>query len=129
MGQVDSFRHIAEVLRSTQRAAIELENAPDQRKRLRSFSLQETASLLGITLKELRAIRAPQGRVVPATGRLSFDEVQTARRSLAAEGPGGAHDVARRPEQGEALAVVAFTNFKGGSAKTTSSVHFAQYLA
>jgi len=29
----------------------------------------------------------------------------------------------------EQLATVVFTNFKGGSAKTTSSVHFAQYLA
>jgi cellulose biosynthesis protein BcsQ len=35
----------------------------------------------------------------------------------------------RRPELGEGLATVIFTNFKGGSAKTTSCVHFAQYLA
>jgi chromosome partitioning protein len=34
----------------------------------------------------------------------------------------------RRPEQGEALATVVFSNFKGGSAKTTSSVHFAQFM-
>src|SRR5271166_1123460 len=51
------------------------------------------------------------------------------RRSLHAE----THDLSvlprRRPHLGERLATVAFTNFKGGSAKTTSSVHFAQYLA
>jgi chromosome partitioning protein len=97
MGQVDSFRHIAEVLRSAQRAAIELENAPDQRKRLRTFSPQEAASLLGLTLKELRAVQGLQGRVVRATGRLSFDEVQAVRRLLAEDGRGGRHNVGRRP--------------------------------
>ena len=31
--------------------------------------------------------------------------------------------------RGEGLACVVFANFKGGSGKTTSSVHFAQYMA
>jgi chromosome partitioning protein len=35
----------------------------------------------------------------------------------------------RQPARGEGLPTVVFTNFKGGSAKTTSSVHFAQYMA
>ena len=35
----------------------------------------------------------------------------------------------RRAQLGEQLATVVFANFKGGSAKTTSSVHFAQYMA
>ncbi len=49
--------------------------------------------------------------------------MQALRLALNGAGPG------RRPEQGEELSVVAFTNFKGGSAKTTGSVHCAQYLA
>ena len=35
----------------------------------------------------------------------------------------------RDSEGGEELATVVFTNFKGGSGKTTASVHFAQFMA
>jgi chromosome partitioning protein len=45
---VGMYRRIADVLRSAQRVAIEAENAPDKRKRLRTFSTQEVAALLGI---------------------------------------------------------------------------------
>lgn len=129
MSQIDTFSRIAEVLRSAQRAAIELENAPDQRKRLRTFSCQEAAALLGIPVKSLRVAAGPAGRLVPSAGRLTFTELMDVRRALAAQPDSGVVDAARRPDRGETLAVVAFTNFKGGSAKTTSSVHFAQYLA
>ena len=54
MDQVGTFRRIADVLRSAQRAAIEVENAPDKRKRLRTFSAQEVAGLLGVPQKALR---------------------------------------------------------------------------
>jgi chromosome partitioning protein len=123
MGQVDAFRRIADVLRSTQRAAIEVENAPDQRKRLRSFSAQEVAALLGITQKDLRA----GGRTSPAPTRMDFAGIQALRAALQGKVAG----IGPLPHRhtGEALATVVFTNFKGGSAKTTSSVHFAQYLA
>lgn len=123
MGQVDIFRRIADVLRSTQRAAIEVENAPDQRKRLRSFSAQEVAALLGVTQKDLRV----GGKTSPAPTRLAFTEVQALRAALQGKVAGIAPLPHRRPD--EPLATVVFTNFKGGSAKTTSSVHFAQYLA
>src|SRR5690606_23908511 len=35
----------------------------------------------------------------------------------------------RDPARGEHLQVISVTNFKGGSGKTTSAVHLAQYLA
>jgi chromosome partitioning protein len=123
MGQVDAFRRIAEVLRSTQRAAIEVENAPEQRKRLRSFSAQEVAALFGVTQKDLRAA----SKASPAPTRMGFAEVQALRAALQGKVAGIA-PVPRR-QTGEDLATIVFTNFKGGSAKTTSSVHFAQYLA
>ncbi len=122
MDQAESFRQIAEVLRAAQRTAIEVENAPDKRKRLRSFSVQEAAGLLGVTPRQLRqaAGLGSEGRGIAPRARLDFAELQAARQALG-----------RVPcrRQGEALASIVFTNFKGGSAKTTSSVHFAQHLA
>jgi chromosome partitioning protein len=129
MGQVDAFRRIADVLRSTQRAAIEVENAPDQRKRLRSFSAQEAASLLGVTQRNLRAAPSATGRSSPAPTRMGFAEVQALRAALQGRVAGVAPVPHRHATQGEDLATIVFTNFKGGSAKTTSSVHFAQYMA
>src|SRR3954470_1910135 len=98
MGQVDAFRRIADVLRSTQRAAIEVENAPDQRKRLRSFSAQEVAALLGVTQKSLRLGH----KISPAPTRMGFAEVQLLRAALQGKIP----DIAPVPHRrsGEALA-------------------------
>src|SRR4051812_24169258 len=50
---ISTYRRIADILRSVQRAAIEVENAPDKRKRLRTFSSQEVASLLGVPHREV----------------------------------------------------------------------------
>jgi len=129
MGQVDAFRRIADVLRSTQRAAIEVENAPDRRKRLRTFSAQEVAGLLGVNQRDLRAGKGASGRAGHAPTRLGFAEVQMLRAALQGRVANIAPVPCRRVEQGERLATIVFTNFKGGSAKTTSSVHFAQYMA
>jgi chromosome partitioning protein len=72
--------------------------------------------------------QSDQGRFQPRT-LLSFTDVEAARTALA----GGVADLRFRPrrraERDEPVAVVAFANFKGGSGKTTSAVHFAQHLA
>ena len=123
ISQIEGFRTIAAVLRAAGRAAIEAENAPDKRKRLRSFSLAEAAYLLKASPAAVR--RAAMGLTATKSGarsRLDFTEMQSLRPVLHGSGPG------RRSEAGEELAMVAFTNFKGGSAETTSSVHYAQYL-
>ena len=123
--QVEGFHTIAAVLRAAGRAAIEAENAPDKRKRLRSFSVPEAAQVLTASQAAVRRAAASlDTRVAGQTRtRLEFTEMQALRPVLHGTSPG------RRPEQGEQLSVVAFTNFKGGSAKTTGSVHCAQYLA
>ena len=133
MSEIDSvttYRRIAEVLRSAQRVAIEIENAPEKRKRLRTFSFQEAAALLGISLREVIARSKTAAETeAPSRNRISLEEILSLRQSVHAE----THDLRilpwRRPDRGEGLATVVFSNFKGGSAKTTSSVHFAQYLA
>jgi chromosome partitioning protein len=129
MSQTDSFRWVADVLREAQRAAIEVENAPDKRKRLRSFSLQEVAALLGVTQRELRGLSGSVGPKLPVAGRIGFELVQTLRGSLCPDRGQLVEHRGRARNGGDKLATVVFTNFKGGSAKTTSSVHFAQYLA
>ena len=56
MDQVGIFRRIADVLRSAQRAAIEVENAPEKRKRLIRLALKGLRLLI-LALKLLTLIR------------------------------------------------------------------------
>ncbi|MFC4166365.1 AAA family ATPase [Teichococcus aestuarii] len=131
MDQAARFRHVAEVLRTAQRMAIEVENAPDKRKRLRRFSTQEVAALLGVTPRQLRQASGlkPAGKGIAPRARMDFAEIMAARAALY-QSTGQLSFLPRRDAaKGEELAAIAFTNFKGGSAKTTSSVHFAQYMA
>ena len=123
--QVEAFQTIAAVLRAAGRAAIEAENSPDKRKRLRSFSVSEAAQLLAASSAAVRGAAANLDTwgAGQSRTRLEFAQMQALRPVLHGTAPG------RRAEQGEKLSVVAFTNFKGGSAKTTGSVHCAQYLA
>jgi chromosome partitioning protein len=130
MDAVETYHCIADVLRSAQRVAIEAENAPDKRKRLRTFSTQEIATLLGVKARDITAYtKTLDGREGGQRSRLSFDELLRLRRCLFDESKALRFLPWRRPEMGEALATVVFSNFKGGSAKTTSSVHFAQFMA
>jgi chromosome partitioning protein len=127
---VGMYRRIADVLRSAQRVAIEAENAPDKRKRLRTFSTQEVAALLGIKSSVITShARAAEERNGVARTRHTLNDILILRKSLA----GNSGDLrllpGRRIDRGEELATIVFSNFKGGSAKTTSSVHFAQYMA
>jgi chromosome partitioning protein len=127
---VATYRRIADVLRSTQRAAIEVENAPDKRKRLRSFSVQEVAALLGVKSRDVTAhMKSSDDRSAATRSRLAFDDILKLRDSFF-QASGNLRFVPRkRHEKGESMATIVFSNFKGGSAKTTSSVHFAQYMA
>jgi chromosome partitioning protein len=127
---IADFWRISNVLRHVQRTDIEVENAPDKRKRLRSFTIPEIAELLDVERSELLAAcgQSDQGRFQPRT-LLSFIDVQTARNALAKSYRDLRFQPQRDPQKGEALAIIAFANFKGGSGKTTSAVHFAQHLA
>jgi chromosome partitioning protein len=127
---VGAYRRIAEVIRSAQRAAIEVENAPEKRKRLRTFSSQEVASLLDVPHHNITSYLKSTDEKRAAVGtRLTLDDVIALRHEIF-EKTGSLEILPRRrPAQGEGMITVVFSNFKGGSAKTTSSVHFAQYLA
>jgi len=127
---VETYRRIAAVLRSAQRVAIEVENAPDKRKRLRTFSAQEVAALLGVKASDVpHPTRPADERARGFRNRLAFDDILQIRKSLYKSSGNLRFLPTRDPGCGEGLATVVFSNFKGGSAKTTSSVHFAQYMA
>jgi chromosome partitioning protein len=127
---VETCRRISDVLRSAQRVAIEVENSPDKRKRLRTFSSQEAAALLGVKPRDITNHTNFGGeRASGPRSRLAFEDLLSVRQSLFIETGDLNFLPWRRPTHGEELVTVVFSNFKGGSAKTTSSVHFAQYLA
>jgi chromosome partitioning protein len=129
--QLAAFRNVAEVLRAAQRVAIEVENAPEKRKVLRGFSLPESANLLGITASDLRPLLKTNfpDFSTASRNRLSFDQISRLREVMPASASPGERIRRKRRRAEEAPARIVFTNFKGGSAKTTSSVHFAQFMA
>lgn len=129
------FRGFADVCTEVQRRAVELENEPDRRKRLRPFSLKETADILGVSQSHLRNLlrentEFPQGKS-GESGRRTFSihEIHAAREWLLNSTGNARYRTHRTDGEGEKLQIVSFVNFKGGSGKTTSSTHFAQYLA
>ena len=78
-----TYGRIANVLRAAQRVAIEVENAPDKRKRLRTFSGQEVALLLGLKLQEIAAYtRSPDHQSRLPRNRLDFNDIIALRKSL-----------------------------------------------
>lgn len=115
--------------------------APSSQKTLRSFTSGEAARLIGVSDGYLRQLSlagdGPQP-VVGSGGRrfYSLNDINALRHFLADQARAKGNDTKARsyvkwrdPARGEHLQVISVTNFKGGSGKTTSSVHLAQHLA
>lgn len=107
---------------------------PDAAKRLRKFSSGEAAKLLGVSDGYLRQLsRDGQGPApeLSQTGRRSYTlaQINELRHFLAASRPKDALSFLPRRREGEHLQTIACVNFKGGSAKTTTSLYLSQYLA
>jgi chromosome partitioning protein len=103
---------------------------PSATKPLRLFSSGEAAGLIGISDAYLRQLSLADVGPAPASvvaGRRSYtlSQINEYRHLLSREG----RDYLPRRRDGEHLQVVAVTNFKGGSGKTTTSAHLAQFLA
>lgn len=105
---------------------------PVSKKTLRSFSSVETAKLIGIADAYLRQLsiggKGPQPSI-GAGGRRSYTLEQINElRAVLEEGSKGKRYVPHR-RGNEHCQVMAVVNFKGGSGKTTTAAHLAQYLA
>jgi chromosome partitioning protein len=106
----------------------------DRRKALRSFSSGEAAKLLHVSDGYLRQLSIDGVGPKPATnpsGRRSYTlaQINELRAHIASAKPREAHRILPRRRAGEKLQIIACANFKGGSAKTTTALYLAQYLA
>jgi chromosome partitioning protein len=107
---------------------------PASEKKLRRFTSGEAARLIGVSDSYLRQLSlegsGPQPEI-SANGRRQYtlDEINALRLYLtsAPGGRGRRYQPHRQP--GEHVQVIAVTNFKGGSGKTTTAAHLAQGLA
>jgi len=107
--------------------------APDNTKSLRLFSAPEAAELLGVSGQFMRKVHGegtiPEPKDVRAGRRYySAQELWEARQILEKASRTKGRYVPGRKE-GERLQVWQLMNFKGGSSKSTSTIHLAHYLA
>jgi chromosome partitioning protein len=103
---------------------------PSSLKELRKFTSGEAAKLIGVTDAYIRHLSlagdAPEAEKTVRGRRLfSLEQVHEIRRTLAKT----KQSYAPNRRGGEHLQVIAVTNFKGGSGKTTTAAHVAQYFA
>lgn len=107
---------------------------PHAKKNLRPFSLAEVASYLGVSQSHLKKLHLEGKGPVPETsssGRRSYtaEQMLELRQYLDQHGRSDARMYVPHRRKGEKLQVLAVVNFKGGSGKTTTAAHLAQYLA
>lgn len=125
----------AELLSSQLQAMNEAMFPPTANKSLRKFTSGEAARLMGISDSTLRKMtlagEGPQPEFTGNGRRLYTLRQINELRAILAESLRGRDRTVTVPHRrdGEHLQVIAVTNFKGGSGKTTTSAHLAQYLA
>nr|WP_274706860.1 plasmid partitioning protein RepA [Allorhizobium sonneratiae] len=105
---------------------------PDARRQMRLFSSTEVASLLDVSEAYIRQIVQKENSPTPeilGNGRrmYSLEQILEFRMMLAANGR--KKWINPRRTEGEACQILAITNFKGGSSKTSTTIHLGHYLA
>jgi chromosome partitioning protein len=104
---------------------------PSAQKQLRRFASSEAAALIGISDAYLRQLSRSRAVAEPhwgPAGRASYSLEQINEIRQVLEGSSG-QGAARARRRSEHLQILAITNFKGGSGKTTTAAHLTQYLA
>lgn len=116
------------------RAVGEIAFPPKAMKSLRSFTSGEVAQIVGVSDGYLRQLSLDGLGPVPelgTAGRRSYTlrQINELRAYLAEARPKEALKFWPRRRKGDKLQIISVANFKGGSAKTTSSLYLAQGLA
>lgn len=107
---------------------------PAAEKTLRSFTSGEVARILGVSDGYLRQLSldglGPSPALSPG-GRRSYSpgQITELRAYLAKARPKEALSFLPTRRPGEKLQIIAVSNFKGGSAKTTTALYLTQFLA
>ncbi|XKM38896.1 plasmid partitioning protein RepA (plasmid) [Rhizobium ruizarguesonis] len=106
---------------------------PSAEKGIRGFAPSEAAKLLGVKESYLRQIASDMPELNVSTGAggrriFSIEDIHQIRKHMDQVGRGNRRYLPHRRD-GEQLQVISVMNFKGGSGKTTTSAHLAQYLA
>ncbi|WP_407945186.1 plasmid partitioning protein RepA [Oryzicola mucosus] len=107
---------------------------PDAEKGLRLFSSAEAAEFLGVTQNHIKKLHLEGKGPVPhvtQSGRRSYtaEQMMELRVFLDKHGRTDFKRYVPHRRPGDALQVISVVNFKGGSGKTTTTAHLAQYLA
>ncbi|MCT2580908.1 plasmid partitioning protein RepA [Mesorhizobium sp. P16.1] len=107
---------------------------PSSQKMLKTFTSGEAAQLIGVSdgyLRQLSLDGKGPSPEVSQTGRRSYSlaQIRELRQYMASIKPKDALTYLPWRQRGEKLQTIAVANFKGGSAKTTTSIYLAQYLA
>src|SRR5579863_2873624 len=107
---------------------------PDAQKSLRYFMTHEVSKLTSIPESTLKLLSNEGKGPIPARlennhRAYTLAQVNELRYLFAAQRPAEALRFLPRRRPREHLQVLAIANFKGGSAKTTTSAHLAHYLA
>jgi chromosome partitioning protein len=124
----------AEALSARLRAVGERAFPPTAQKSLRTFSSGEVAEIVGVSDGYLRQLSIDGLGPSPDLGNggrrsYSLEQINELRQYLAGARPKEAVRFFPRRREGEKLQVITVSNFKGGSAKTTTSLYLAQGLA
>ena len=127
---VDKILRHAEMLSNQLQNLRERMYPPQAQKSLRRFMTPEVAKLTSISESSLRTLSI-EGKG-PSPDRLennhrayTLEQINELRQYFAETNPNDALTYLPHRREGEHLQVLAIANFKGGSAKTTSSVHLA----
>lgn len=107
---------------------------PSSQKMLKTFTSGEAAQLVGVSdgfLRQLSIDGKGPSPEMSATGRRSYTlaQVHELRQHMATAKPKDALSYLPWRRHGEKLQTIAVANFKGGSAKTTTTIYLAQFLA
>ena len=107
---------------------------PNAMKGLRQFSSVEVADFLGVTQNHIKKLHLEGKGPIPtvsSSGRRSYtaEQMLELRHYLDKHGRSDFKKYVPHRRGGEPLQVISVVNFKGGSGKTTTSAHLAQYLA
>src|SRR5271170_3923586 len=106
---------------------------PHAQKALRNFMTQEVSKLTSIPESSLRTMSNEGKGPLPARldnnhRAYTLAQINELRRIFAVQKPSDALRFLPRRRPGDHLQILAVVNFKGGSAKTTTSAHLAHFL-